>query len=47
MKEPGFEKIAELIVKTIKNGDDEKVLDEVKGDVRSLCEKFPLYEDLG
>lgn len=43
MEEPEMMLIAELIYKTLKNIDDEKIRDEVKASVADLCNRFPLY----
>lgn len=38
-------KVAELIIKTLKNADNEAVLEEVRSAVKELTDAFPLYED--
>ena len=38
-------KVAELIIKTLKNAEDEAVLEEVRSEVKALTDAFPLYED--
>ena len=38
-------KVAELIIKTLKNAENEAVLEEVRSEVKSLTDDFPLYED--
>ena len=38
-------KVAELIIKTLKNAEDEDVLEEVRSAVKELTDAFPLYED--
>ena len=38
-------KVAELIIKTLKNAENEAVLEEVRSDVKALTDAFPLYED--
>jgi len=43
MKEADMKTIAELIVKVLDNIENEIVLDEVKGEVHKLADKFPLY----
>ncbi len=45
MKEPEMKIIAQLISKVIK--EKEAALDYVSAEVAKLCEKFPLYPDLG
>ena len=46
MKETEMLIIAELINKAIMNSGNEKVLSEIKEDVKDLCSKFPLYSEL-
>ncbi|KPK02838.1 MAG: serine hydroxymethyltransferase [Nitrospira bacterium SG8_35_4] len=46
MKEPEMVMIADLIIKVLDNPTDTEVLGEVRKKVRSLCRKFPVYEDL-
>ena len=38
-------KVAELIIKTLKNAESEAVLEEVRSAVKELTDAFPLYED--
>jgi len=38
-------KVAELIIKTLKNAENEAILDEVRSEVKALTDAFPLYED--
>ena len=38
-------KVAELIIKTLKNAENESVLEEVRSEVKALTDAFPLYED--
>ena len=38
-------KVAELIIKTLKNAENEAVLEEVRSEVKELTDAFPLYED--
>ncbi len=45
MKENDMRRIAKNIVKVLKNLDDEKVIQEVREDVLSLCSSYPLYLD--
>lgn len=37
--------IGNLIVKTLKNMNDDVILNEVKEEIKSLCDKFPLYKN--
>ena len=37
--------VAELMIKTLKNADNPTVLEEVRDQVKSLTDAFPLYED--
>ena len=46
MKEPEMVMIADLIIKVLDNPADEEVIGEVRKKVKSLCKKFPIYEDL-
>lgn len=39
-------KVAELIVKTLENAENEAVLEEVRQEVKLLTDAFPLYENL-
>ncbi len=45
-KEEDFEIVGHLIAKTLRHPDDEKVLEEVKEEVKELTAKHPLYPDL-
>ena len=38
-------KVAKLIIKTLKNAENEAVLEEVRSEVKALTDAFPLYED--
>ena len=46
MKEPEMIKIAESIVKVLKNLNDEKVISEVRATMFNLCQEFPIYKGL-
>ncbi|MDR1942818.1 MAG: serine hydroxymethyltransferase [Endomicrobium sp.] len=46
MKEPEMIKIAQSIVKVLKNIDNDKVISEIKGDMLKLCQDFPIYKGL-
>jgi len=46
MKEPEMIKIAEAIVKVLRNINDEKIISEVRSEMLELCRKFPIYKDL-
>jgi len=46
MKEPEMEKIAELIDRTLKSTQEEKALDDIRGEVEALTDRFPLYQEL-
>ena len=43
-KQEEASKVAELICAIIDNPGEEKVIDRVRGEVSSLCERFPMYE---
>ena len=38
-------KVAELIIKTLKNAENKAVLEEVRSEVKALTDAFPLYKD--
>ena len=44
MKEKEMKRIAKWIGKILKNIQNEKTIDEIKGEVKKLCDKFPLYQ---
>jgi glycine hydroxymethyltransferase len=44
MKEPEMVKIAQSIVKVLKNIDNDKVISEVREDMLKLCQEFPIYK---
>jgi glycine hydroxymethyltransferase len=46
MKEGEMVRIAQSIVKVLKNINDEKIVLEVKKDMLNLCQKFPIYKGL-
>ncbi|MDR3124634.1 MAG: serine hydroxymethyltransferase [Endomicrobium sp.] len=46
MKEPEITKIAQAILKVLKNINDQKVIEEVKKDMLKLCKDFPIYSGL-
>ncbi|GHT05106.1 serine hydroxymethyltransferase [Endomicrobiia bacterium] len=46
MKEPEMVKIAEAIIKVLKNIDNEKIISEVSTDMLKLCQEFPIYRGL-
>ncbi len=45
MAEPEMERIAELIVRTLRGRDDDSVVDAVRADVVELCSRFTPYGD--
>jgi len=45
MKEKEMKQIAKWIGKILKDIKDEKVVKEIKGEVRKLCDRFPLMEE--
>ncbi len=45
MKTPEMETIADLIVKVLKNPDNEKGIADVRADVYALCDAFPIYQN--
>ena len=46
MKEPEMAVIAQLMTQVMKQPDDTGVRSEVRSQVSSLCERFPLYDSL-
>ena len=46
MKESEMVKIGELITEVLRNPDDEAIKNSVKKEVKLLCSKFPLYENI-
>jgi len=46
MKEPEMEKLAGWIIKALKNTQDENTLNQIEQEVKSVCEKFPLYPEI-
>jgi glycine hydroxymethyltransferase len=46
MKEFEMVKIAEAIIKVLKNIDNEKIISEVRDDMLKLCQEFPIYKGL-
>lgn len=46
MKEPEMTKIAQSIVKVLKNIGNDKIISEVKDDMLKLCQDFPIYKGL-
>lgn len=47
MKEEHMQTVVDLVDKVLQNIDNENVITEVRNDVRSFMEKFPLYPELG
>jgi glycine hydroxymethyltransferase len=45
MKEPEMKEIAALIDKVVSNFGDEEVYAQVKQDILTLCQRFPLYKE--
>ena len=46
MKEPEMVIIADLIVKVLDNPNNTRTIKSVRDKVRSMCKKFPVYEDI-
>jgi glycine hydroxymethyltransferase len=46
MKEPEMDLVGDLIAEALKAPDDEEARQAVRGKVRDLCERFPLYDAL-
>ena len=46
MKEPEMVMVADLIAQVINNPDDSAIIERVRGKVKTLCKKFPIYDDI-
>jgi len=46
MKEPEMEQVGDFIAEVLRAPEDARVQEAVKGKVRELCERFPLYDAL-
>ena len=46
MKEPEMKIIGDMIHRVLSNLSNEQIEQEVRQQVRNLCESFPLYRDL-
>ncbi len=46
MKETEMEIIGKMISKVLNNSDDSNIREQTRQEVRSLCQEFPIYEDL-
>ena len=46
MKEGEMKLIAEMVIRVLKNHNKNDVIDKVKGEVRHLCKKFPIYKKI-
>ena len=47
LKEPEMETVVSLIDRVIAHPDDEKTCRDVRGEVKGLMQRFPLYPELG
>lgn len=47
MKEGEMRQIAQWMAEVLRDHEDQNVLKKVRGQVRQMCEKFPIYRDLG
>jgi glycine hydroxymethyltransferase len=45
MRESEMKLIGYLIAKVIKNHDNQEVIEKIRGEVKELCDKFPLYRE--
>jgi len=45
MKEPQMKAIAGMIAETLANLNDDAKIREIRGQVRELCDQFPLYRE--
>ncbi len=46
LKEPEMKQIAEWMNRAILNRKDEQEINRIRGEVRNLCERFPIYPDI-
>jgi glycine hydroxymethyltransferase len=46
MKEPEMERVGDFIAEILRAPEDEAVRESVRGRIRELCERFPLYDPL-
>jgi glycine hydroxymethyltransferase len=46
MKEPEMALIADLLARVLQHPEEEKVRAQIKQEVRELCARFPIYQDL-
>ena len=46
MKESEIVIVADLIAQVINNPDDSAIIERVRGKVKTLCKKFPIYDDI-
>jgi glycine hydroxymethyltransferase len=46
MREPEMEQVAEFLAEVLRSPEDSAVHERVRGQVRELCERFPLYDPL-
>ncbi len=46
MKESEMVMVADLIAQVINNPDDSVIIERVRGKVKTLCKKFPIYDDI-
>lgn len=46
MKENEMIIISEMIIKTLKNHDNTKIIENTKNEVKELCDRFPIYKDI-
>nr|MBC8412347.1 serine hydroxymethyltransferase [bacterium] len=46
MKEPEMVTIADLIVSVLNDPDNDTVIKKVRGKVKALCKKYPVYNDI-
>jgi glycine hydroxymethyltransferase len=45
MKEPEMERIADMMCRVLENVEDERAIENVRRETKSLCEAFPLYAE--
>ncbi len=46
MKEEEMKEIGEMIIRALKNNKDNQILEDIKKEVRDLCKRFPIYQEI-
>ncbi len=46
-KEPEIKQVAKFIIEILENPEDETLAEKIRGEIKELCRKFPVYADHG